>query len=148
MDKPRQCGPEDPDGGEHSETVYPRENQRNMAITPTPSSNPARSNLLTVHAPVKSRSREQAQELASVLPSRLTDADVLLDCRGTAIATPSFTDEILKQILIERDAHSLEVTNAPNRFAELLLRAAARLGIDDRLRVDQEGAETDRLAPS
>lgn len=104
--------------------------------------------MVKVHAPVKSRSREQAQELASVLPSRLTDADVLLDCRGTAIATPSFTDEILKQILIERDAHSLEVINAPNRFAELLVRAGARLGIDDRLRVNREDTETDRLAPT
>lgn len=102
--------------------------------------------MVTVHAPVKSRSREQAQELASVLPSRLSDADVLLDCRGTAIATPSFTDEILKQILIERDAHSLEVVNAPHRFAELLVRAAARLGVDDRLRVRREGVEADRFA--
>lgn len=119
-----------------------------MEITAGPSSNPARPNLLRVHAPVKSRSRSQAQDLASVLPSPLTDTDVLLDCQGTAITAPSFTDEILKQILIERDAHSLEVINAPNRFAELLLRAAARLGIDDRLRVNREGVATDRLAPT
>jgi hypothetical protein len=102
--------------------------------------------LVTVHAPVKSRSREQAQEIASVLPSRLSEADVLLDCQDTAIATPSFTDEILKQILVDRDAHSLEVVNAPDRLAELLERAAVRLGVGERLRITRDVVETDRFA--
>ena len=89
--------------------------------------------MVTLHAPVKSRGREQAQEITSVLPASLANAAVLLDCQDTAITTPSFTDEVLKQILVERVALSLTVVNAPRRFAELLLRAAVRLRIDDRV---------------
>jgi len=91
--------------------------------------------MVTLKAPVKSRSREQARAIASQLPSMLEGADVFIDCRATAIATPSFVDELLKQILIERSARRLRVTNAPRRFADLLLRASARLKVDDRLEV-------------
>jgi len=91
--------------------------------------------MVTLNAPIKSRSREQAQLFASQLPSALEGADVLIDCRATAIATPSFVDELLKQILIERSARCLRVTNAPRRFADLLLRASTRLKVDDRLDV-------------
>ena len=102
--------------------------------------------MVTLHAPVKSRSREQAQEITSVLPASLADAAVLLDCQDTAIATPSFTDEVLKQILVERRASSLTVVNAPRRFAELLLRAAVRLRIDDRLHIASADRDGDRVA--
>jgi hypothetical protein len=71
---------------------------------------------------------------------------VLLDCRGIAIATPSFADEILKQILIERDARRLEVVNAPHRLAELLTRTAAPLGVNDYLRIKRYAVRTDRFA--
>lgn len=91
--------------------------------------------MVTLQAPVKSRSREQAHAVTSQLPRTLAGADVLLDCRGTAIVTPSFTDELLKQILIERNARCLKVTNAPQRFAHLLLRASKRLKVDDRIDV-------------
>ncbi len=91
--------------------------------------------MVTLQAPTKSRSREQAREIVSVLPPSLTGADVLLDCRGIAIATPSFTDEVLKQILMERGARRLTVVHAPRRFTELLQRAAARLSVDERLEI-------------
>src|SRR3990172_2616941 len=89
--------------------------------------------MVIVQSPAKSRSREQAIQVTAVLPPRV--ADVMLDCRGTAIATPSFADEVLKAILIERAATSLTVRNAPERFAALLTRAAARLGVAERLTI-------------
>lgn len=89
--------------------------------------------MVIVQAPVKSRSREQAVLATADLPERVDD--VLLNCRGTAIATPSFADEVLKQVLIERQAASLTVENAPERLAGLLERAAVRLGVGDRLHV-------------
>lgn len=102
--------------------------------------------MVILRAPVKSRSREQAQEITSVLSASLANVDVLLDCRGTAIATPSFSDEVLKQILVERGALRLTVVNAPGRFAELLQRAAVRLGIDDRLHLTSGDVESDRVS--
>ncbi len=81
----------------------------------------------------------------SVLPPSLTGADVLLDCRGIAIATPSFSDEVLKQILMERGARRLTVVHAPRRFAELLQRAATRLGVDERLEI-VSAPDGDRVA--
>lgn len=60
---------------------------------------------------------------------------MLIDCRSIAVATPSFSDEVLKQILIERGARHLTIVHAPRRFAELLERAAVRLQVDERLEI-------------
>ena len=81
-----------------------------------------------------------------MLPASLANAAVLLNCQDTAIATPSFADEVLKQILVERVALSLTVVNAPPRFAELLLRAAVRLRVDDRLQITSGDVESDRVS--
>ena len=89
--------------------------------------------MVTVNAPEKSRSRAEAEAAAAALPNDLRHSDVLLECRGTAIATPSFADEVLKQVLLQRSARHLIVVNAPDRFIELLDRAALRLGLADRL---------------
>jgi hypothetical protein len=51
------------------------------------------------------------------------------------MATPSFADEVLKQILVTRCARSLTVRNAPDRFVVLLTRASHRLQLAGRVHV-------------
>jgi hypothetical protein len=91
--------------------------------------------MVDVQAPAKSRSREQARQLMASLPRDLAHTRVRLDCRNMTVATPSFADEILKEVLLRRHAQHLDVTNAPGRFAELLERAAARLAVNERVDV-------------
>ncbi len=51
------------------------------------------------------------------------------------IGTPSFLDELVKQILELGEADWLEVNDAPERARELLERAAENRGVGERLRV-------------
>jgi hypothetical protein len=82
-----------------------------------------------------SGSRPQAAELLSDLPSSLSSISVAIDCQDLTISTPSFWDEIVKQVLESRDASSLSVLQASSRAGELARRAAENRGVADRLSV-------------
>ncbi|HXQ88027.1 MAG TPA: hypothetical protein VN733_00160 [Solirubrobacterales bacterium] len=74
-------------------------------------------------------SRPQAQDLASQLPGDLAGQTVVLDCGHVLVATPSFLDEIVKQVLEIRNAALLEVVDASQRARDLLSRSVANRGI-------------------
>jgi hypothetical protein len=78
-------------------------------------------------------SREQARELLADLPASLAGQRVTLDCRNLMIPTPSFLDEIVKQVLIERDAKLLELDHASLRARTLAERSAENRGVRQRL---------------
>jgi hypothetical protein len=91
--------------------------------------------MIRVETPDHAGSREQARMLAATLPGDLGGRTVLLDCSELVIGTPSFLDEVVKQILVLRHADALEVSDAPDRARDLLERAASNRSVRERLRV-------------
>lgn len=69
------------------------------------------------------------------MPPDLSGESVALDCAELAVSTPSFLDEIVKEILVVRRAQLLDVVDASDRVRVLLERAAANRGVSERLRV-------------
>jgi hypothetical protein len=63
----------------------------------------------------------------------LTGQALRLNCQELRFPTPSFFDEIVKQILVERGAARLEIVGASSRGQELVDRAARNRGVEDRV---------------
>jgi hypothetical protein len=91
--------------------------------------------MVLIETPDHAGSRDQAQDLASLLAEDLTGQTVVIDLSNLLVGTPSFMDEIVKQVLEQRNAGKLEVTGAPERAQALLERSAENRGVRDRLRV-------------
>jgi hypothetical protein len=89
----------------------------------------------TLTAPKLVSSRDQARELTASLPHDLSDVAVAVDCSALQASTPSFVDELIKVVLVERGALRLVFRNAPGRTVELARRAARNRGVADRLEV-------------
>jgi len=94
----------------------------------------------TLNPPSHAGSREQVQELVAALDSDLTGRAVLLDCTGLMVSTPSFLDELVKQVLVLRSAGVLDAHGASERTRTLLERAAENRNVADRLRVTPRAA--------
>jgi hypothetical protein len=86
-----------------------------------------------IQAPSHAGARDQARELADVLGTDLAGQDVILDCTDLLVGTPSFLDEVVKQVLVVRNAKALSVQMASARVHELLERSADNRGLSDRL---------------
>lgn len=86
-----------------------------------------------IRTPPHAGARGQARELADVLGPDLAGQDVVLDCTDLLVGTPSFLDEVVKQILVVRNARTLSVQMASARVHELLERSAENRGLRDRL---------------
>ncbi len=82
-----------------------------------------------------SGSRDHARDLLADLPSQMAGVSVVLDCTSLIVGTPSFLDEIVKEVLVVRRADRLEVIGGSARIAALIERAAANRGVADRLSV-------------
>jgi hypothetical protein len=91
--------------------------------------------MLRIATPDHAGSREQARSLIQPVPGDLSGETVGLDCSKMIVGTPSFLDEVVKQVLELRGAEALEVNDAPERARELLERAAENRGMRDRLRI-------------
>jgi len=89
----------------------------------------------SLETPEHAGSREQAIDLASALADDLTGQIVVLDFSGIVVSTPSFLDELIKQILERRHASALNVVGATDRARHLLIRAATNREVLDRLDV-------------
>lgn len=82
-----------------------------------------------------SGSRDHACDLLADLPSQMAGVSVVLDCTSLIVGTPSFLDEIVKEVLVVRRADRLEVIGGSARIAALIERAATNRGVADRLSV-------------
>ena len=91
--------------------------------------------MLRIETPDHAGSREQARSLIQPVPGDLSGKTVSVDCSKMIVGTPSFLDEVVKQILELRGAEALEVNEAPERARALLERAAENRGVRDRLRI-------------
>jgi hypothetical protein len=96
--------------------------------------------MTTLEPQAHSGSREQAQELVLGLPADLAGCSVVLDCRSLTVSSPSFVDELVKQVLVVRNADVLNVVAAPERTRTLLERAAENRQVGPRLRVSLRAA--------
>lgn len=83
--------------------------------------------------PAHAGARDQARALVEALDGDLAGQDVILDCAELLVGTPSFLDEVLKQVLMGRHARSLSVEGASSRVHDLLERSAENRGLRDRL---------------
>jgi len=91
--------------------------------------------MIRAETPDHAGSRDQAQTLAATFPEDLDGETVLLDCSELVVGTPSFLDEMVKQVLVLRRADALEISGAPDRARDLLERAAENRSVRDRLRI-------------
>jgi len=87
-----------------------------------------------IETPAHAGARDQARDLVEVLGPDLSGQDVVLDCTSLLVGTPSFLDEIVKQVLVQRSARTLSVQAASARVHDLLERSAENRGLRDRLR--------------
>ena len=89
----------------------------------------------TLIAPKLVSSRDQARELTAELTGDLSDTAVMVDCSALQASTPSFVDELVKAVLVDRGGHRLVLKGAPDRTVELARRAAQNRGVLDRLEI-------------
>ncbi|MGH3100535.1 MAG: hypothetical protein ACRDPU_06065 [Thermoleophilia bacterium] len=57
----------------------------------------------------------------------------MVDCTALQASTPSFVDELVKAVLVDRHGRRLIIKGAPERTVELARRAAQNRGVADRL---------------
>lgn len=88
---------------------------------------------LQVQSPAHAGARDQVAALVEVLGEDLSGHEVELDCSELVVGTPSFLDEFVKQVLVERSADALRVRGASGRVGELLKRSAENRGMAQRL---------------
>jgi hypothetical protein len=93
----------------------------------------ARPTMSTLIAPKLVSSRHQARELTAGLADDLSGTIVMVDCSALQASTPSFVDELVKSVLVDRQASRLRIKGAPERTVELARRAAQNRGVVDRL---------------
>jgi hypothetical protein len=87
----------------------------------------------TLIAPKPLSSRHQARELTASLAEDLSGTVVMVDCSALQASTPSFVDELVKAVLVDRGGERLILEGAPERTVELARRAAQNRGVVDRL---------------
>jgi len=89
----------------------------------------------TLLAPPLVSSRRQAQELLFGVPEDLRGAVIELVCSDLQSAAPSFLDELVRTVLVERHADRLVLTGARERTRTLATRAAVAHAVAERLSV-------------
>jgi hypothetical protein len=86
----------------------------------------------TIATPRRVGSREQARSLFSTLPVDLSESEIHVDCSQVEASAPSFVDEMVKILLVERDAAQVRLLSAPPRTREYAERSARNRGVDAR----------------
>ncbi|OMC02466.1 hypothetical protein A5733_02160 [Mycobacterium sp. NS-7484] len=91
---------------------------------------------VSLEAPALAGSRPRAQQLLANLPPNLSGSVVQLHCELLIAAAASFADEIVRELLVLRDAKLLVITGASDQeFIEYLRERASVHGVADRLQV-------------
>jgi hypothetical protein len=86
----------------------------------------------TIETPPRVGSREQARSLLATLPIDLSESEVQIDCSRVEASAPSFLDEMVKILLVEREAAQVRLLRAPQRTREYAERSARNRGVDAR----------------
>lgn len=95
--------------------------------------------MTTLPLPPLVGTRNRARALTSTLPSDLGTSKVTVDGTNLLAATASFVDELIKQIVINRDAEHLTVVNVSDlEIAEWIHDRAEANGVGDRVTVQRD----------
>lgn len=78
--------------------------------------------------------------LSSAIPEDLAGRTVLVDCAQLLTPTPSFFDELIKMVVVERGAEVVNFTNASERTALYANRSAGNRHVSDRVDVTEKVA--------
>lgn len=89
--------------------------------------------MLRVELPEYVSTREMAQECLLSLPGDLSGKVVVLDCGRVEVSTPSFFDEAVKEILVNRHASSIELLATSERARTQALRSAENRDVADKI---------------
>ncbi len=90
----------------------------------------------TLKTPEWVGSRGAARELLSSLPADLRDGQVHVGCADLIASSPSFVDELVREVLEQRNARKLKLHNVPPEVAHWANEAAERRGVGERIMVD------------
>lgn len=86
-----------------------------------------------VQLPERAADRTQAAKLFSRLPRDLTGGEVIADGSHMAAGRPSFMDEMVRMVLLQRGARRLVLRNFDPRSLSYALASAQRRGVRGRV---------------
>lgn len=89
--------------------------------------------------------RGQLREAIQLLPKALAGHGVIVECLNVQATAPSFADELVKILLVDRAADRVEVRNAPLEFAQQLDRSAQAHEVDESLMIERPVVRPFRL---
>jgi hypothetical protein len=90
----------------------------------------------TITVPPLVGSRNQARKLLTNLPE-LYRGGLIIECGQMSLGTPSFIDEIVKIVLIERECEWLRLVDPPQTTLSFAIESAESLGVRERLQIEQ-----------
>ena len=73
--------------------------------------------------------------LDAIIPPDVKDTVIEVDCTPLKSPTPSFFDELLRILIVERSAKAVTLTNVNQRAQSLAIRSAKNRHIEDRLAI-------------
>ena len=86
-----------------------------------------------LEAPTFTRDRAHAREFLDELPSSLFDVDVVVQFVDRTIATTSFLDELVHELLVVRSARTVQLENLNATLCSVAQSAAEDFDVTDRL---------------
>jgi hypothetical protein len=89
--------------------------------------------MTVLSAPPRLGGREQARRLAAELPDDIARLDVQIDHVHVRAVTPSFVDELVKVLLVERSARRLTLLNASDDVRRYASHSAMAHGVQNKL---------------
>jgi len=94
----------------------------------------------TLSAPQRAATRDYVREWldAELPPGVLRETVVSVDCSSLRSVSPSFVDELIKVVLLEREALTLRLVNPDERAQRRASLAADNRNLRDRLEMEGE----------
>lgn len=89
-----------------------------------------------ITSPLLTGMRPEAQKLLATLPANLSGHSVVLDGHRTLAATPSFADEMIRVLLVERNADHVHAIAVGSEFGEWLRESAQDHNVSGKLKVE------------
>ena len=95
---------------------------------------------MTLDLPRLASSREAADALVSRISDDVKDASVTINCRDLLSGSPSFADQLVKRLLVEKEAKELVLVGAPRDFTSYVRDSATSRSVATRVREAAAGA--------
>lgn len=93
---------------------------------------------VTIETPMLTGKEDNAREAinSSSIPDDANGFDVIIDGHWTRAATPFYADELVRIILVDRNARSLVIRTAGKNFNQWFREAGERYNVLDRMRFE------------